>query len=343
MVSETPVPGAEPAPAAESAPLSADSPYRTDYPGKKTGSDETLFVAEAGVNPTLADTLEKVEGLRWVGKLAGNGGRDVAILVPPGYNPDLPTEVVYHFHGSDHTIGMKVPKGGSKGKLSVGEDRFSQVISAAEIRDRSKRNVIVVYPLSTTNATRVLKSHSGNTHYYDNNWMKAGYTQKGDEKLDNMNDLHTQTMTVLQKQLGINPTNIDITFKGHSAGGKPLMNLSSSFTPPSNVGKLRFDFLDASYGNWADTCYRQMTTRVVQVPIEFNLFLIPGAITNASVRRLQNKQGVHVEKANVTYADLVTRYKSTLMEAKYTKASSKKRVAHGDLNATYFNWERSPE
>src|SRR5688572_2951334 len=62
---------------------------------------------EAGVQPGLAtfaaelDTLiGKGPGSVWVGKLDGNGGRDVLIYVPPQAVNAEPFELVFHFHGT---------------------------------------------------------------------------------------------------------------------------------------------------------------------------------------------------------------------------------------------------
>jgi hypothetical protein len=259
-------------------------------------------IIEENARPGFTAEIQKYPGRAWLGKLPGNGNRDVGILIPPNFDPNKKTEIVYHFHGTTgDLINENIPSSyrdseiyaREVGRPSVASNRYDQVANASLSRD----NVIIVYPISAgQRGDRKIQNS-------DSFWMDSSKTS------DNFSQMHAQVLSVLQNKMHTQVRDYSITAKGHSAGGRALMNIANSGAKID-----RYDFLDASYGNWVSTCYN---SAIINNPnLEFNVFLIPSTQTdNASVKRLPRVRNITI--------------------------NSIRGVKHGDFNSNFFNWNRA--
>jgi len=200
-------------------------------------------VIEEGGNSFFAAEVEKFPGLKWAGRLSGNGGNDVAVLVPPHFDPKLKPEVIYAFAGLNAELANwtdSPPKKAythnylhkEKGKVHAGKDRFNQ--AAQQIVARTNKNAILVYPI------RGVKPWE---------WMDPVAT-KGKE---DMGRLHTEVLDVIKNKLNLEVNIAKITGQGHSAGGQPLRNAAKS-----GFAFNKLVFLDATYGHWGRDTYNAM-------------------------------------------------------------------------------------
>ncbi|MBT4366415.1 hypothetical protein HOD15_03260, partial [Candidatus Peregrinibacteria bacterium] len=222
--------------------------------------------------------------------------RDVVLMVSDDFDPSKETEVIYHFHGTDgHEFG-KLPKldGASSsyqkrtGKKSVAGNRFQQV--ANSLSEMKNRNVIIAYPISA--GRRGPKKTIAYRNGYDLNWMDR------EESNEDMSVLHSEVIDSVSKRFGTRVNVTKRTVKGHSAGGLALKNLSKS-----GFHIDRIDFLDASYGNWAQRCYEEAIKR--NPNLQFNLYVRPGTSTdNSKTKSLQEKEGVNIIYTNEKHADM---------------------------------------
>jgi len=270
---------------------------------------EDVLLIKSDIKKPIIEVVKKVEGNRWIGRLSGNGNREVIIYIPKGSDASKPFELIYHFHGTDsHLIGEEIPElpNTSKhykkkvGDMSVGANRIGQVLkSSEEIGEEGKRNIIVVYPISK--GRRGKEGSIAHKNAYDDDWMK-----KGNDTGDDMGKLHTEVLSALEEDFNTHPKIDKITAKGHSAGGRPLQHIASS-----GFKLDRIDFLDASYGKWAKRCYEDAIR--FNPDLEMNLFVTKGHSTNRSAKKLDDKKGVEV---------IATR------------------KSHGNMNQEFFGWER---
>lgn len=252
----------------------AQAAGRRDALRVQVGLGEKL-VLEEGVQPGLQEALEGVEGLRWAGKLSGNGNREVAIFIPKGIDPQKPFEMIYHFHGVNGDLVERDPE-------STGRNRLEQVLKAADRMSKAGRNIVMVYPLSAGHRASK-KGGPLPEKRYDAAWMRPGNSTG-----DDMNTLHAQALSVIESQLGTRINVGLITAKGHSAGGTPLVNMAEA-----GFRLDRIDFLDASYGVRIPRCYPAAIRNNPNV--EFNIFLKLGMPTdNASTRSAEGKKGVRI-------------------------------------------------
>ncbi|MBL4689253.1 MAG: hypothetical protein JKY37_31965 [Nannocystaceae bacterium] len=188
-------------------------------------------------------------GALWAGCLAGNGGRDVLIFIPPGLSPQARVQLVFHFHGTySETIAAHSP--GMAKKQWVGHKRLTQTMEAlSELQQRRDGNVVLIYPLSA--GKRPEPGWQGwFNKAYDRMWMsplpEAGFT-------DDFNRLHGEVLAVITDELGVASDLVDagVVAEGHSAGGIALRNLAEAGT--SLVAE--YLFLDASFQSWSDRCW----------------------------------------------------------------------------------------
>ena len=228
--------------------------------------------------PKFAETLEIMEGDKWIGRLEGNGKREVAIYIPKGVDFSKTVEFIYHFHGVNSDVIKDDPA-----SKTYGLNRFQQNLAGVkEYNKKNKKNAILIYPLSA--GYRV--SYPNNTappSRYDRDWMRAGNNTG-----DNIGKLHSDTLAVIAEQFGKNPKSVSVTVQGYSAGGRALMNIFDGRSPVK-IAKVVFE--DASYENWASTAYQNA---IRQNPnIEFDVIFKPGTKTdNAHTQSLEGKKGV---------------------------------------------------
>lgn len=188
-------------------------------------------------------------GALWAGRLAGNGGREVLIFIPPGSSPRAHVQLVFHFHGT-YSEAIAAHSPGMVKKQWVGHKRLTQTMAAlSELQQRRDGNVVLVYPLSA--GKRPEPGWQGwFNKAYDRMWMsprpEAGFT-------DDFNRLHDEVLAVITDELGVASALVDVgaIAEGHSAGGIALRNLAEAGT--SLVAE--YLFLDASFQSWSDRCW----------------------------------------------------------------------------------------
>jgi N-acetylmuramoyl-L-alanine amidase len=285
-------------------------------------SDGYKALVENSPKQTLIEEVSKVKGKTWIGKLEGNGNRDVAIVIPDGSDCGREFEIIYYFHGShgyllDEIVPEcvtgketckskswfkdqnsdyynKCPKDqGSKhdSGLIILKDVLKETIKLGK---EQERNVILVYPFSGG------PRGSGCTGTgYDSYWM---YPAR-DESLTKLHSEVISKITELDTRAKIK----FITIKGHSGGGVPLYRVSES-----NFKVNRIDFFDASYGSWAQKSYEAAMN--LNPNVEFNIIVKPDTDTDIQGKSLKDKK-------NVNYI--------------YTK------IRHGDIPKEFFNMPSS--
>ena len=254
---------------------------------EKPTQDENLFIAEDGVQKGLVEIVQKYRGLRWIGKLSGNGNRDALIYIPPGSDPDKPFEIIYHFHGTHSHL---------TNEGSVGANRLGQVFNIThDLNKKPDRNIVVVYPLSA--GRRGKSGGHADRNGYDDYWMK-----KGNSTNDDMAQMHAETLNTVQSKFGINIKIDSITIKGHSAGGRALQRISESGFKVDRV-----DFLDASYGSWAQDCHKAVIRNNPNTQI--NIFVMPNDKTPTSTdmcsKSLKGKRGINIIKTRIPHGKMI--------------------------------------
>jgi pimeloyl-ACP methyl ester carboxylesterase len=197
----------------------------------------------------LAEARPRV-GALWIGQLAGNGGRDVVIYVPPGAKPDAEVRLVVHFHGT-YSENIAEPRRGVPKKQWVGWDRLAQTMDAMdELQAARDDTVVLVYPISA--GKRPPPDHRGWTNRaYDQMWMMPadapGFT-------DDFARLYEDVLGVLTGELGVARSRVrdKVLVEGHSAGGVALMNVALR-----DEGRVEeYLYLDASFRAWADAAWK---------------------------------------------------------------------------------------
>jgi pimeloyl-ACP methyl ester carboxylesterase len=240
---ETPAePLVEPAPEPEPeppAPVQADSAIEAKF--------EVDPQAQPGLVAFAAATTQA--GSLWIGKLEGNGGRDVLIYIPPGADDAAPFELVFHFHGT-YSEHVEQQREGLEKKKWVGWNRLSQTLAAVdELQQTRPYNVALIYPFSA--GKRLEPGHKGHSNTaYDRMWMDPA--QPPDYR-DDFAKLHAEVEALLTSKFGVHPSKLpaEVIAEGHSAGGMALFNIAINGSP-----RIReFLFLDASFQDWADGCF----------------------------------------------------------------------------------------
>lgn len=221
---------------------------------------------EDGVTPATQKALNTLPGTHWAGKLASNGNREVAIVVPPGIDRTKPIEVVYYFHGHGGIVGNSLsdPKRG--------------IVDGMNALAKQGKNVVFVVPQGPS--------------------VKMSYTWMHPKHNENMATFQQETLDLIRTKLGVATPIEKVTVKGHSAGGQPIMNAANAGTLSAN----RIDYLDASYGSWASQTYKNFVK--THPGTEFNLVYIPGTATASDASKLKNLAGVTLLKSGVGHGDV---------------------------------------
>ncbi len=191
------------------------------------------------------------DGSAFVGPLAGNGGRDVLIFVPPGIDSSADFRLVYHFHGT-HSERVAMRRKGMAKKEWVGWNRVQQTIDAVgELQARGPDNIVLVYPLSAGK-----RREPGLTGWYNKEYDRMWMASAPPAKTDDFETLHAEVVALLAKDFSIPAARLhdEVLAEGHSAGGIALLNIARSGT--HRVGE--YLFLDASFQGWADGCWEAL-------------------------------------------------------------------------------------
>ncbi|HET6582966.1 MAG TPA: hypothetical protein VFG69_05960 [Nannocystaceae bacterium] len=262
----SPAPTVSPTPAAPARRESAATPPPAVAAPAVVVADSTLpthrrIVSEKATSGLVAfvDAMPK-GGLAWVGPLAGNGGRDVLVYVPPGARNDRDFQLVVHFHGT-HSQRVQAKAPGLPKKVWVGWDRLQQTIDAVgELQSKGEKNVALVYPLSAGKRREPGKTGWYNKEY-DRMWMDSAPSDpssrpSGPEYTDSFDTMHDEVIAILTEELGAHPSKLrgKAIAEGHSAGGLPLFHIARNRT--EHVGE--YLFLDASFQSWADGCWKEV-------------------------------------------------------------------------------------
>lgn len=223
---------------------------------------------DPGVSAATRSALESIPGSSWAGKLASNGKREAAIILPKGFDASKPAEVVYYFHGHNGKIASSLtdPQKGLAGSL-------------AELAQ--KRNIILVIP-------------QGPPKELDYSWMNPA-------NKESLLSFQQDTLAKIQ-QMAPGVQIASVTLKGHSAGGLPLLNGLSEAAKKGGLRVDRVDFLDASYGNWASASWQKLKQLNPQAAM--NVVYIPGTKTQSDALSLKNKAGVSLQISKVDHGQV---------------------------------------
>lgn len=209
------------------------------------------FAAELSSRPGTRAQLDTTDaaGSIWIGKLDGNGGRDVLIYVPPNADNTKPFELVFHFHGT-YSEAVAKPLPDMPKREWVGWDRLTQTVAAIdELQATRGHNVALIYPISA--GKRLEPGHKGWSNVaYDRMWMDGALPPSYS---DDFERLHEETVALLVDTFGVHPSKLPETViaEGHSAGGIALLNIAIHGSPHVR----EYIFLDASFQSWADGCH----------------------------------------------------------------------------------------
>ncbi|MEZ4452597.1 MAG: hypothetical protein R3B09_24270 [Nannocystaceae bacterium] len=243
-----------------STPAASEAPARP--PGGRSDLAPSRRLVDPGAQAGLRELVAELPpgGNVWVGALAGNGGRDVLVYVPPGAGDDASFRVVFHFHGtnSEH-VERRAP--GVPKERWVGWDRLTQALEgAAALQEAVADNVALVYPFSA--GKRMEPEWKGwSNKVYDRMWMRPApptYT-------DDFATLHREVQAVLVEQLGVHPSKLPtrVLAEGHSAGGIALWNIARSGTTLVHD----YLFLDAGFHEWGDGCHDEIRAHGVDARV----------------------------------------------------------------------------
>lgn len=225
---------------------------------------EKKSLIEEGVSAKTQSTLAQLGGTSWAGKLASNGGREVAINIPKNFDPSKPTEVIYHFHGHGGTID----------NVLIGSSGLKDKIEATS----KNKNIIVVIP-------------QGPSTQQDHDWMKGS---KGED----MNKFENDTLNIIKNKLSPNIKIESISVEGHSAGGLPIANAAKEGKLHAN----KITLMDSSYGDWASSAYDNISKQSPNT--KFNIIYIPNSQTEPDALKLSGKPNVTMIKANVNHGSV---------------------------------------
>ena len=225
---------------------------------------QTGIQTEPGVSAATTKALESVPGTAWAGKFDSNGKRETAILMPQPFDTSKPTEVVFFFHGHNGTIANALTN------PSTG--------FAGTIQDMARsRNIIMVIP-------------QGPPKERDSTWMNPKFKES-------LAQFQQDTFAQIEKMApGVQIS--QVTLKGHSAGGLPLVNGATA----GGIRADRVDFLDASYGYWASESWGQLKKHGLHP--QMNVIYIPGTGTEADAKRLKSVAGVSLQTSKVGHGQV---------------------------------------
>lgn len=279
-------------------------------------SPPKILLADENVSEGLLSMAELAPGRSWLGKMEGNGGRGVMLYLPEHFDYKEPYELIYFFHGTgSHEV--RPPEAdlsgenfgdylaGRQDEPCIGTRALNQVLGASERAQDEGRNQAVVYPLSA--------GSRGTGKNQDLQWMRAGNSSG-----DDIFTLNREAREALES-MGVTADVLQMTLKGHSAGGAALNNLLVSAYPVDRV-----DYLDASYWEYGKYGLRQAYKTAIEAnpDMEINIFVhYPGKTTDKRSRAVVNKPGV---------ARIDARGKD--WEGHH--------IVHGKMMRNYWNWQR---
>jgi len=248
---------------------------------------EKIIIDNENVSEGFKAMAELSPGHSFIGKFEGNGGRDSLIYTPKDFDPNLPAEIMYFYHGTgchivkpptnkDFKIGQITR--GSKDEPCVGTRAINQVLGAMERAHTIDKNVILVYPLS--NGPR-------NHNKYDMQWMHG-------EK-ESFQTLHREVLSHIQKDMKIRSEISTISVKGHSAGGIPLVNIMKSLKSDDTAMPDKIVFLDASYWSLKKAYSRAITANP---DINIRFLLHNPKYTGTAVKGIAGLKGVEFFDTN---------------------------------------------
>lgn len=237
-------------PPESAAPVAVPAAVPAELPNSDVPQNARLVASTARPGLIAFSNALENRGSLWVGQLAGNGGRDTVIFVPPGVRADQPFEWIVHFHGT-YSENISEPRNGVPKKAWVGWDRLQQAIDAVtEVQSKGGNNVALLYPISS--GKRMEPEWKGwSNKMYDRMWMTA---VAGDPRyIDDFEGMLDQATGILGSELGVPKQRVQprVLAEGHSAGGIALRNVAASGT----MRVKEFVFLDASFQDWADGCF----------------------------------------------------------------------------------------
>lgn len=216
------------------------------------------------------EAMKKIPGNQWLGFMESNGNREVGIIIPEGTNINKPFEVVFYLHGINYP---EYGTGTLNGAINHKDYGF-----ADQVKKLAKnKNIILVIPQGPSLTP---KDNNKAYSWFDN--TKTG---------GNFSNFKKEVENSIKK---ISPSvQIDkFTIKAHSAGGCAVMNASKNASL-KNINKI--DFLDASYGNWAEETYKNYMKDNPNGKL--NLIYVPNTKTQNGTTNLLKKTNVNIIKA----------------------------------------------
>lgn len=185
----------------------------------ESGQGNGAMEPEKKIKPILERMSQRNDLLvkGWAGRLSGNGGRNVVIVMPLTTNLENPFELIYHFHGANSWFSGNTP---------------NHIFSNMKTLSEGKRNVVIVYPQMPW---------SGSGKLYQTQMARAGGSELGtffgppygNSKGGNFVTLHQQVLNVIGGQLlgadsGGNLKLDFLTMTCHSRGGIALAILAAT-------------------------------------------------------------------------------------------------------------------
>ena len=232
---------------------------------RKLSEGEATEVIEAGQSNGVMEPEKAIKGLletmaskneiiikAWAGRLDGNGGRNVIVMMPKTTNLSNPFEIIYHFHGAKSWFSYNTPDHIFKNMKTLADD---------------KRNFVLVY---------IQCPWSGEGVKYKTQQAGAGGSEKvvflsppfGKSKGGNIIKLHNQVLTVIKEVLKGSPADDQsplalsfLTITCHSRGGLALAMLAAT----GQLMQLKPDKItlgDADYG-WGGPPDNRRTGQVI--------------------------------------------------------------------------------
>lgn len=282
-----------PAPVPGMRPLSPMAPHLVPAPAVSTDQlsisplaatpSREQHLAEEGVHPASQKALASLPGARtWVGKLPGNGGREVALIVPPGVDLTKPVTMVTYFHGWYQNLGKNL----------LTDRPGAPSLREALLNDARHQNAVFVVPMGSP-------PHVAHAGKQNQTWMLKD--AKSPET--NLRTLQDQSLNLLKAKWGRPSSNIQVkewVLAGHSGGGHAMNNALKNYTPldsdAPHVNQLWY--LDATYE-------RPPLLPGVTVKAIYRPRFKPGVMdTQTQAEALKNQPGVQLTRVSHSHDDI---------------------------------------
>ncbi len=237
--------------------------------------ENNSLITGEGASAKNISAVKQIPGTQWLGKLASNGNREVAIIIPKGIDLNKPVEVVYHFHGREGTISKVLADGKNYGLKE-------QLLEKA-----ADKNIIIVVPQGPP----PIIDAKGKTQYIEHTWMSGKHNE-------DMQQFQQDTVNLIKNRMAPGIQIGSITVEGHSAGGNPIKNSAVE-------GKLSADkvvLLDSTYGDWGTKAYENYIKK--NPSVKFNVVYIPGSQTQGDALKLKGKPGVTMYPSKVDHSSV---------------------------------------